>query len=299
MIATPEMTDPKPHAVIIHGDCLEVMRAMPEQSVDLVLGSPPYCDARTYDDGTLPAGCVISRKPGEWVDWMLEVSEAALRVSRGAVVWVAAGVTRSRNYWPAVEGLMWEWYKRGGHQYRPCYWQRHGIPGSGGDQWFKALVEYCVAFKRPGKLPFANPLAMGKPPKFKPGGSMSHRAKDGQRTGTPRTSSGKRIPQAYKPPEIANPGNVIQTQAGGGRIGDMLAHENEAPYPEKLAEWFIRSLCPEGGAVLDPFAGSGTTLKVAMVTGRKGVGIDLRSSQVELTQRRVSTPAAKSPELFE
>jgi hypothetical protein len=116
----------------------DVMRIpLPNQSVDLVMGSPPYCDARTYDDGTLPAGRVVSLDCDGWVRWMLDVTTEALRVSRGAVVWVAAGVTRDRAYWPACEGLMWEWYKRGGSAYRPCYWHRVGIPGSGGDQWFR------------------------------------------------------------------------------------------------------------------------------------------------------------------
>ena len=70
-------------------------------------------------------------------------------------------------------------------------------------------------------------------------------------------------------------------------MGSPLAHENEAPFPESLAEFFVRSFCPPGGTVLDPFMGSGTTLAVAQRTGREAIGIDLRESQVELTNRRV------------
>lgn len=71
-----------------------------DQSVDLVVGSPPYCDARTYGIGA-------QRDAREWVDWMLLVTAEALRVSRGAVVWIVGGITRDRTYWPAVEGLAW------------------------------------------------------------------------------------------------------------------------------------------------------------------------------------------------
>lgn len=75
--------------------------------------------------------------------------------------------------------------------------------------------------------------------------------------------------------------------ACGGRIGCHLAHENEAPFPEKLAESFVRSFCPPSGVVLDPFCGSGTTLAVALRHGRRSIRIDIRESQVDLTKRRV------------
>jgi len=134
-----------------------------EKWIDLVFGSPPYCDARTYGIGA-QRGCQ------EWIDWMLDVTAECLRVSKGAVVWVAASVTRKRSYWPAVEGLMYEWWTRGGSMSRPCCWRRHGIPGSGGDQWFRADVEYVACFKREGALPWADNVAMGHPPKCPPGG---------------------------------------------------------------------------------------------------------------------------------
>lgn len=117
---------------LITGDCMEVMRQMDDDSVDLVFGSPPYCDARAY-------GINAQRKCLKWVEWMLAVTTAAARVCRGPVLWVAGGVTRKFNYWPACEGLMWEWWKRGGMHtlYRPCIYHRVGIPGSGGKDWFR------------------------------------------------------------------------------------------------------------------------------------------------------------------
>lgn len=95
--------------------------------------------------------------------------------------------------------------------------------------------------------------------------------------------------QCYTPPVLANPGNVIDVIVGGGTMGDELCHENEAPFPEKLAEFFIRSFAPPDGIVYDPFSGSGTTGKVATATGRQFVGTDIRQSQVELTKRRLAS----------
>lgn len=271
-----------------------------DKSVDLVFGSPPYMDARTYGIGA-DRGCA------DWVDWMLGVTTEALRVSRGAALWVVGGVTRDRNYWPACEGLAWEWFKRGGHAYRPCYWHRVGIPGSGGDQWFRADVEYVLCFKRPGPLPWTNNVAMGHKPKHPPGGKLSYRDAGGNRrhkirgtsgysngdTRNFRASEGNLLDRAVT--EIANPGNWVSTRNGGGALGSKIAHESEAPFPERLAEFFIRSLCPPGGTVLDPFSGSGTTVAVTNKFHRKGIGFDLRESQAKLGRRRL---AGLQTELF-
>lgn len=272
-------------------------------------------DARSYSIGA-QRGCL------EWVAWMLAVTTEALRVTSGPVIWVAAGVTRDRNYQPACEGLMWEWYKRTGHSgvfldgielageagsmYRPCYWHRVGIPGSGGDQWFRADMEYAMCFRRPGKLEWSDNTACGHKPKLRSGGAPSHRTKDGLRAGLQRAADeGKPLVRMtrrkigaglrdknefYVPPDIANPGNLISTgAAGGGRLGSLLAHENEAPYPEKLAEFFVASLCPLDGITFDPFSGSGTTAAAALNLGRRFVASDLRQNQCQLTRRRVGT----------
>lgn len=298
---------------------------LPDRSVDLVLGSPPYADARLYLEGGKDLG--IARGCREWVEWMLGVTAEAQRVSRGPVIWIAAGVTRDRNYWPACEGLMWEWWKRGGEcqLYRPCYWHRVGIPGSGHDDWFRHDVEYCMCFKRPGKLPWADNTAMGHPPKWAPGGEMSNRLADGTRvnqwgghpaSGRSRTADGEMQEPGrpshrfsigntcrpngaedkgraedrpgYEPPALANPGNLIRSHAGRNHTGHALCHQNEAPFPERVAEWFIRSLCPPGGIALDPFSGSGTTASVAARHGRRAIGADLRQSQCLLGRRRIA-----------
>lgn len=311
--------------LLVRGDA----RRLPfrDQEFSLVFGSPPYVNCRTYLENGRDLG--IARELEAWVAWMLAVTTEALRVCRGAVVWVASGKTEDRNYWPACEGLIWEWWKRGGHAYRPCYWHRVGIPGSGGDQWFRADIEHVMCFKRPGKLPWTDNTAMGHVPKWAPGGEMSHRMSDGKRVNgfgvrmdgvriggrrqngghyTDETPAGNHPDlavkprkvmtiqrdgmhnqdQDYSPPAIANPGNLIKTNAGGGHLGTAISSENEAPFPESLAEHFVRSLCPPGGRVLDPFSGSGTTAAVAARTGRVGIGIDLRRSQCELGARRIA-----------
>lgn len=248
---------------------------------------------------------------------MLDVTAESVRVSRGLVIWICAGVTRDWNYQPGPEGLLYEWWKRGGRCWRPAYWHRVGIPGSGGKQWLRADIEYALCFTGcRSTVPWADNTANGHPPKWAPGGDMSHRLADGTRVNTGKDAMGfhqyggrgrnkdgtkKKVRRctrgksggdtiqedAYIPPALANPGVLIKgIKVGGGLMGAKEAHENEAPFPQKLAEWFIRGWCPPGGIVLDPFSGSGTTVAAARTLGRIGYGSDLRYSQCELGRRR-------------
>lgn len=168
------MSRPIDTTMILNADAAHLPLA--DASVDLTMCSPPYSDARLYGRTDISRGCAA------WVEWMLEVVTELARVTRGLVLINCAGVTRDRVYQPGPEGLAWEWYKRGGNLWRPAYWNRIGIPGSGGKQWLRADVEYVLCFKRDAEwLPWSDNTANGHPPKWSPGGEMSHRLTDGMK----------------------------------------------------------------------------------------------------------------------
>ncbi len=81
------------HWHVEQADALHFLRRQPADSIDMIFASPPYCDARTYGIDAA-RGCEV------WVNWMLDLSEAAAAACRGPVFWVLAGVTRRRCYWP-------------------------------------------------------------------------------------------------------------------------------------------------------------------------------------------------------
>lgn len=262
---------------LVCGDCLEVMKEWSVDSVDLVFGSPPYVDARTY-------GIDFSLTGQAWVDWMVERTLEAIRICKGLVAFVVEGKTK-RFRWDATPALlMADLHRAGIHLRKPPIFQRHGIPGSGGRDWLRNDYEFIVCCTKGGQLPWSDNVSMGKPCKYKTGGAMSYRHKDGQRR---NARTGQRLIGNNGRPETTNPGNVIACSVGKGHMGDDLAHENEAPFPERLAEFFVRSFCLPGGVVLDPFCGSGTTCAVAAKHNRDYIGIDIRQSQIELTRRRV------------
>ena len=78
-----------------------------------------------------------------------------------------------------------------------------------------------------------------------------------------------------------------------GDVWEILPEDSQnrvlhfAPYPEELCIIPIKATCPAGGVVLDPFCGTGTTLKVAQELNRRAIGIDLSPEYLELAQKRI------------
>jgi hypothetical protein len=130
------------------------------------------------------------------------------------------------------------------------------------------------------------------------GGCKTRRA-NGKHDGTQRPShrmvrvrkardeSGNIKDQGYSAPVLANPGNIIYGKVGGGHMGHKLASQSEAAFPVWLADFFVLSFCPPGGIVYDPFSGSGTTVHAAVENRRRGLGTDVRGSQIALSVRRL------------
>lgn len=311
------------HSGFIQGDCLEVLATLPAGCADLVFGSPPYEQARLYLEDGSDLG--IARDTEQWTAWMVDVFRASLRVCKGLVAFVVAGQTRGYRWSAGPALLMADLHRAGIHLRTPPIFHRVGIPGSGGPDWLRNDCEFIVCATNGGKLPWSDNTIMGEAPKWEPGGDMSYRNADGDRKnavpgvekkngdlsrktvyrdGPPTMEERKNVGAhrarrqrgyTYVPPERSNPGNVIKCLVGGGVMGENpILHENEAPFPESLAEFFIRSFCPEGGLCIDPFSGSGTTVAVATRHLRRGLGIDLRASQVEIGRQRLAseTPMA-------
>lgn len=262
---------------VLVGDCKEM--PLDDNSVDLVFCSPPYEDARTY-------GIDFKASGQAWVDWAMPRFVECLRVCRGLVAWVVEGRTRGFSYSATPMRLACALQDAGYTLRKPPIYKRVGIPGSGGPDWLRNDYEFIVcATREGGRLPWSDNKACGHECKYPPGGPPSHRTQ--ATSGYPGGDA--RVTGSYKPPTVANPGNVIECVVGGGHMGHALAHENEAPFPLSLAEFFVQSFCPPGGVVLDPFCGSGTTLHAAALHGRDAIGMDIRESQVDLAGRRMES----------
>lgn len=283
-------------------DCLDWTRSQPDNALDLVIGSPPYEDARLYGD------LKFKLKGQAWVDWAVERFIDQYRVCKGLVCWVVEGKTRNFRWSASPALLMADLHRAGIKLRKPPIFHKVGIPGSGGPDWWRNDYEFVICASK-GRLPWSNNTATGHVPKYGPGGAMSYRRKDGDRRNqwggrlrgiaakdvngelvvTPRPSHISTTElKVYNPPKLANPGNVLKCAVGGSKMGSKLAHKNEAPFPETLIHPFVVSFCPPGGLVYDPFSGSGTTAAVCAKNNRRFVGTEIRADQVALTQQRVA-----------
>lgn len=256
---------------LICGDCYETMRAMPAKSARLVIGSPPYAfKGKRYE------GVAAKRWPlHDWIEWMADITEAAVNVSTNCVVWVCNGTVKDGEYQPAVEGLIWRLHQEGFACERPVIWTKNSPPNR--KDWFGNDWEFCVAVRPKDSDRYFDGKAIGTPPKFKTGGHFRQRGQDGKRRKGGEYPTGK----------LTHPRDVLRATVGGGHMGSKLAHLNEAPFPEKLIEPFILALTKPGDVVVDPFCGSGTTCSVAQRLGRQYVGIDSRQDQIDLTTQRL------------
>lgn len=338
---SPRLPSKESPCVVVCGDAIEMAAQLPDDSVDLLVTSPPYEKCRTYGlADEMPSG-------EEWVAWMVKVIAAWAPKVKGLMAINCEGQTRGFRYSCVPFLLTADLHRTGFNLRKPVAFRRVGIPGSGGPDWLRNDWEPVICITRPGKLPWSDNTACGHTPKWAPGGEMSHRQSSGARVnqwghpiasgatvvdeGGSVTCKGKRpshriatkgskngdtVNGEYVPPAIANPGNVLQRtytaeevaelmgetadvlglNVGGGAMGDDLAHLNEAPFPEGLPDFFIRSFCPPGGLVADCFCGSGTTAKVAVENRRRFFGADIRQSQVDLTLRRLASGI--TPDLF-
>ena len=295
---------------VVCGDALMELAHSEFPTVDLVFTSPPYENARTY-------GGTFDKRGEVWLEWALDHFMAQLRVCRGLVAWVVQGSTRNYRWSPIPFLLGAELHNRGVALRRPGIYHRSGIPGSGGPDWLRCDHEYVLcATREGGRLPWSDNVAMGREPKFSPGGDPTNRQQNdvrvrisgmtaGAKNDMPHASHGGRSGELnldgtitrksgkiYKPPRRANPGDVIR--CAGGHVGSKLAHEHPAPFPEQLAEFFVRSFCPPGGVVLDPFCGSGTTCAVAKRCKRNYIGIDIVPEYCDLATRRIEQVKVQS-----
>ncbi len=236
-------------------DCLGWLTALPDNSIDLLFCSPPYLKARTYGRTD------VARGLDEWVAWMVEFVRAASPKVKGLIAINCEGQTSDFRYLPAPFLLAADLHRAGFNLRKPPIFHRVGIPGSGGPDWLRNDYEPIVCVTRPGKLPWSDNTACGHPPKWAPGGEMSHMLSDGTRVnqwgktgsatgagnkdadgnikpnGKARPShktTSKRMPggemreQSYDAPALANPGNVIEPNIGAFELASILEEYGHA-----------------------------------------------------------------------
>lgn len=243
-----------------HGDCLELMRGIPDGSVDMVISSPPYNIGKEYE----------KRKPvDEYLAWHESIVKECARVIRdgGSIAWQVGNHIANGAVYP-IDCLVFGQFVSVGliPRNRIIWTFGHGLHCS---NRFSGRHETVLWFSK-GDAPSFDLDAVRVPQKY-PAKRHYKGPKKGELSGNPL---GK------------NPGDVWDISNVKHNHPEKTAHPCQ--FPEQLTERLVKAICQDGGVVLDPFMGSGTTGVTCVKTGRSFIGIELDQGYFEIAQRRIA-----------
>lgn len=259
------------------GDCLDVMLSMPSDSVDLIVTSPPYADARKHTYGGIP--------PNEYVSWFAPRAEQMYRIlkpSGSFVLNIKEKVVDGERHTYVLD-LILSLKKETGFRWVEEYiWHKTtSVPG----KWkyrFRDSWERIIHFSKTKDIKMNQdavkvPIGDWKDTRLK---NMSENDRE-RRPSATNPKTGRRI-AAWEGKDTVYPSNVLHKSPVAHNTG------HSAAFPEWLPDFFINLFTDERDVVLDPFSGSGTTYRVAERLNRIPVGIELDPDYVyQLEQRQL------------
>lgn len=247
---------------IYNENCLETMKKMPDGFIDVTVTSPPYDDLRTYN--------------GYSFDFE-GISQELFRVTKdgGVVVWVVgdASVDGSETGTSFRQALHFK--ELGFNLHDTMIYEKTGVRPSTGRYY--QVFEYMFVFSKGTPKTF-NPIC-DRENKYLGKSHRKRNARDADGVVT-RTSITKDTPR------FGMRRNIWQYLQGNLAQNDKIAFEHPAVFPETLAADHIISWSNEGDLVYDPFSGSGTTVKMAVLNKRNWIGSEMSPEYCELINRR-------------
>lgn len=261
-----------PNVSLYLGDAKEQLKSIPDDSVDLIVTSPPYADQRKKTYGGV--------HPNKYVEWFLPISAELLRVVKPTGTFVLNIKERvldgERSTY--VMELIMEMRKQGWLWTEEFIWHKKNCyPGKWPNR-FRDAWERLLQFNKQKKFNMYQEQVM-----VPMGDWANSRLKKLSKTDLTRDNSrvgsgfGKNISN-WLDRELAYPTNVLHLAT------ECNNKNHSAAFPEGLPEWFIRLFTEEGDTVLDPFMGSGTTLTVAQRMNRNAIGIEIVQDYYEMVR---------------
>ena len=262
---------------IIQGDCLEVMKKFPDDSIDLIVTSPPYDNLRSYNGYSF-----------EFEGMAREI----YRVIRygGVVVWIVNDQTIGGNESGSSFHQALYFKKIGLNLHDTMIYQKEGLTMN--HRRYEQEFEYMFVFAKHnnfGKSPKTfNPIMV--PCKWF--GNDSDRTGQKLRTHNEKNKKARSGKDRTNIRENKIRNNIWKYNTGYGHsTKDKKAFKHPAIFPEKLAEDHILSWSNEGDIVLDPMCGSGTTCKMAMLNKRNFIGIEISEEYCSIARERLRQPS--------
>lgn len=257
------------------GDCLEVLKQMPSEMVDLIVTSPPYADSRKRTYGGI--------SPNDYVKWFLPISEELKRVLKpdgSFILNIKEKVVDGQRH-PYVLNLIIEMQEQGWLWTEEYIWhKKNSYPGKWSNR-FRDAWERCLQFNKCKKFKMNQESVM-----VPMGNWADSRLKNLSETDKKRDNSrvesgfGKNI-SSWVGRTMAYPTNVLHLATECGN------KKHSAAFPKSLPSWFIKLFTDPGDVVLDPFLGSGTTAVATKELCRAYVGIEIQEEYCKLAASNI------------
>lgn len=272
---------------IFLGDCEDVLKEFPDNSVDLIFTSPPYADQRSKTYGGI--------KPDHYVEWFLPKTAEFKRVLKPTgtfILNIKERVVEGERHTYVIDliikmrqqGWLWTeeyiWHKKNSY---PGKW-----PNRFRDNW-ERLIQFNKEktfnmYQEEVMVPIGD-WAKDRLAKL----SETDKVRDESRVGS---GFGKNVSN-WIGRNMVYPTNVLHLATETGN------KNHSAVFPSELPDWFIKLFTKPGDVVLDPFVGSGTTAFSAIQLGRHFVGVDVNPEYVQLANQRVFAKQIKLPGVAE
>jgi site-specific DNA-methyltransferase (adenine-specific) len=242
-------------------NCLDTMARMPDNFLDLTVTSPPYDDLRDYKGFTFD---------------FLNVAIELFRITKkgGVVVWVVGDKIKKGNKSLTSFRQAIKFQEIGFNVHDVMIYQKKNTP-------FMRLNAYTNAYE------LMIILSKGTPKTFNPIKEKSKRS-GVELLVTNKGPDGinRKVPRELKKEKTRT--NIWDYAVGlHGSTSDKNAFKHPAIFPEKLANDHIISWSNEGDLVYDPFIGSGTTAKMAILNNRNFIGSEISQEYAQIARERL------------
>ncbi|MBR5711237.1 MAG: site-specific DNA-methyltransferase [Thermoguttaceae bacterium] len=261
---------------LYQGDCLEVLKELPDNCVDLIFTSPPYADQRKNTYGGI--------HPDKYVEWFLPITEQMLRVLKPTgsfVLNIKEKVVNGERSTYVLELILsmrkqgWLWTEEFIWHKKNCYPGKW--PNRFRDAWERLLQfnkQKSFAMYQESVMVPTGDWAKSRLRKL----SETDKIRDNSHVGS---GFGKNISN-WLNRDKAYPTNVLHLAT------ECSNKKHPAAFPQALPEWFIKLFTQENDVVLDPFMGSGTTNIAANRLNRQSIGIEILPEYFEEVKKYFS-----------
>ena len=247
-------------------DCVEGMKQLPGNSIDLVVTSPPYDNIRKYN------GFAYN---------LHATGKEIYRILKEGGIAVMVIQDQTRNFGKTLTSFrtIVDWCDNIGFKLFECViYRKYGSEGAWWKLRFRVDHEYMPIFLKGKKPQYFNKAPLKIPSK--------HGGKVMTGSGSRRTDgkTNPRVTRAINPMKCR--GTIWNYLMAGDK--NPLKRKHPAPFPDQIPIDFIQCFCPENGIILDPFMGSGSSGVAAKKLKRKFIGFEISEEYCQIAKQRIA-----------